>query len=292
MAGSDRSSGKLRPEHLVGSPPGGSPDASEAVAIARKDRAFHRTQARYYDHGVTQIYSIYHQWDLQPWILHLVRRFPRGRVLDLGAGTGAVSLRLASAALRVFAIDHSREMLSVARDKARSAGVPLDLALGDVLHLPFAPESFDAVTMQGILHHVPTALASLMGEAFRVLRPGGRFYISEPCDPPSMLGRLFRRLAILRPPDPTQGETDERPVDGARLSDLLTASGMRFRVRFLTHIPSAHFHDRLPPSVRIVLTRLLSLPFRTGDLLFVHGVKPERHFPPSVSLGKSPGPPA
>ena len=57
--------------------------------------------------------------------------------------------------------------------------------------LPYADASFDAVTIQGVLHHLPD-VHPLLREAARVLRPGGELYISEPCREGALAGRLAR----------------------------------------------------------------------------------------------------
>jgi SAM-dependent methyltransferase len=69
-------------------------------------------------------------------------------------------------------------MLDAARRRALVEGAPIDFLQGSVEHLPFATESFDAVFMVTVLCLVNDASLAL-GEAHRVLRPGGRLIVGE-----------------------------------------------------------------------------------------------------------------
>lgn len=101
-------------------------------------------------------------------------------MLDLGCGTGAVALRLAEGGLRVNGVDHSPEMLGLARAKAAERGMAdlIEVETGDVRELCVGNAEFDAVTCQGLLHHLEDSDLCL-GELARVLKPGGCFYIFE-----------------------------------------------------------------------------------------------------------------
>ncbi len=102
-----------------------------------------------------------------------------GTVVDLGTGTGVLLSRLSPRAETVIGIDAAREMLDVARDHAREAGLAnVDLRLGALEHLPLPDASADAIVANMVLHHVanpPDAVA----EVARGLRPGGRFLLAD-----------------------------------------------------------------------------------------------------------------
>jgi ubiquinone/menaquinone biosynthesis C-methylase UbiE len=91
------------------------------------------------------------------------------RVLDVGAGTGALtdSLRAAAPAAAITSIDPSAGMLRYARDK-RGASV----AVGDAQALPIPDASVDAVLLAYMLFHLLEPLAGVR-EAARVTRTGG-----------------------------------------------------------------------------------------------------------------------
>ncbi len=96
---------------------------------------------------------------------------------DLGCGTGQVAAALAPFVAQVIAVDRSGEMLHAARRRVRGAG-NVDVRRGDLEALPIANGELDAATLLLVLHHVPDPAAAL-GEAARVLRPGGRLVISD-----------------------------------------------------------------------------------------------------------------
>jgi demethylmenaquinone methyltransferase/2-methoxy-6-polyprenyl-1,4-benzoquinol methylase len=96
------------------------------------------------------------------------------RVLDLAAGTGTSAAPLADRGVRVVACDLSLGMLQVGRKKRPD----IAFVAGDAGALPFADESFDAVTISFGLRNVPDVDGALE-EMLRVTRPGGRVVICE-----------------------------------------------------------------------------------------------------------------
>src|SRR5579884_4261728 len=99
--------------------------------------------------------------------------------LDVGAGTGRYTLRLARTGAHVTALDQSPEMLAVARESAQQEGLSVDFRLGSFDGgLPFADNQFDLVTCALMLCHVPD-LAHAAQEFHRVLQPGGHLLITD-----------------------------------------------------------------------------------------------------------------
>ena len=100
-------------------------------------------------------------------------RLDRGRVLDVGCGTGRPAEALAARGARVWGVDPSEAMLARARGRKLPGG---GVKQARAEHLPFKPGWFDGVVMRQVVHHVdrPAAFA----EALRVLRPGGRIAIA------------------------------------------------------------------------------------------------------------------
>jgi SAM-dependent methyltransferase len=103
---------------------------------------------------------------------------PADALLELAAGTGAVTRALASTLPDDVAIT-ATDIVPGMIDRARRIGTarPVDWRPADALSLPFAPESFDVVVCQfGAMFFDPKADA--FAEAHRVLRPGGTFVFS------------------------------------------------------------------------------------------------------------------
>lgn len=117
---------------------------------------------------------------------------PEERVLDVCTGTGDLLLGFAHQhqQLTLWGLDFSREMLALAQKKLHSIrGTSSSLLIeGNALQLPFAPGSFDIVTIAFGLRNLPDIQVGL-AEMVRVLKPGGRLLILEFALPPNRLWR-------------------------------------------------------------------------------------------------------
>ena len=102
-----------------------------------------------------------------------------GGLLDVGTGTGRMAQLLSERAGRVTALDKSPEMLRIARAWLQDLPADkVDLVQGDFTALPFAPDAFDTVLFHQVLHFAQDP-AVVLGEAARVLRPGGRIAVVD-----------------------------------------------------------------------------------------------------------------
>ena len=100
-------------------------------------------------------------------------------VLDAGSGAGHTALAVAPYAARVTSVDLSASMLAQGRRLALERGLGnVHFEVGDVEALTFADGSFDVVTSRYSAHHWPHPQVALR-EIHRVLRPGGRFVLSD-----------------------------------------------------------------------------------------------------------------
>lgn len=108
------------------------------------------------------------------------RLVPEGMiVVDAGCGSGYLLPELAAIGARVIAVDHSKNQLAKARERAAALGMTMiDFREGDLTALPIDDRSVDAVFCYLSLHHVPHP-ESAIRDFFRVLRPGGRLVLTD-----------------------------------------------------------------------------------------------------------------
>jgi demethylmenaquinone methyltransferase/2-methoxy-6-polyprenyl-1,4-benzoquinol methylase len=101
------------------------------------------------------------------------------RVLDVACGTGDLSLVLARAGeAQIVGLDFCRPMLEIARQKAEAESRAVPFVEGDALRLPFADETFDAVTIAFGLRNL-AGVSDGLRELRRILRRGGRLAVLE-----------------------------------------------------------------------------------------------------------------
>jgi len=109
-----------------------------------------------------------------------------GKVLELGCGAGDVSLLFAQRGYETNGIDISPTAIEWAKEKAAKAGVKANFEVGDVTNLGrWGDGIFDIVVDGHCLHCIiGEDRAKVLKETFRVLKPGGLFYVSTMCGEP------------------------------------------------------------------------------------------------------------
>ncbi|MCL5777680.1 bifunctional demethylmenaquinone methyltransferase/2-methoxy-6-polyprenyl-1,4-benzoquinol methylase UbiE [Limibaculum sp. FT325] len=117
------------------------------------------------------------------------------RLLDVAGGTGDISfrfLRCVKGEGEAVVCDMTEAMLREGARRAEARGIHgLDWVTGDAMRLPFPDCSFDAYTIAFGIRNV-TRIEDALAEAFRVLRPGGRFLCLEFSQMPvPMLQKLY-----------------------------------------------------------------------------------------------------
>jgi ubiquinone/menaquinone biosynthesis C-methylase UbiE/DNA-binding MarR family transcriptional regulator len=96
---------------------------------------------------------------------------------DLGCGTGQIAESLAPWVRQVIAVDESAAMLQAAKRRVRSLA-NVEVRRGSLEELPIADATLDAATCVLVLHHLAAPQRAL-GEAARVLKPGGRLLLAD-----------------------------------------------------------------------------------------------------------------
>lgn len=103
-----------------------------------------------------------------------------GDVLELGPGPGYVGLELAKKLkpASLTGCEVSPAMIRFAEKNAAEYGIPARYVLGNCMEMPFADESFDTVISNGSLHEWENPIRAF-NEIYRVLRPGGRYCVTD-----------------------------------------------------------------------------------------------------------------
>jgi demethylmenaquinone methyltransferase/2-methoxy-6-polyprenyl-1,4-benzoquinol methylase len=156
-------------------------DAGEKQTLVND--VFHRVAGRYDLMNDLMSGGLHRLWKdaLVTWLNPPKR--PGWRVLDVAGGTGDIAFRIIEASnghAHATVLDINGSMLAVGRDRASKRGLEVntDFVEANAEELPFADETFDAYTIAFGIRNVPRIEVAL-SEAFRVLKPGGRFLCLE-----------------------------------------------------------------------------------------------------------------
>jgi len=111
----------------------------------------------------------------------IVEKMGNGTILDLGSGTGYLSVEIARGAtsLQVYGIDLSKQMVKIARRHAKGVD-NAQFVFGNAANLPFKDNSIDLVVSTGASHHWK-APHMVFEECYRVLKAGTEAWIYDGC---------------------------------------------------------------------------------------------------------------
>jgi SAM-dependent methyltransferase len=113
------------------------------------------------------------------WARAVGQLLPPLRVADLGCGDGYLTVEASRWASRVIAIDRSKSVLERARELARRRHVTnVTWRRGEIEQVPLRDRSVDVALLSQALHHAESP-AQAVGEAFRILVPGGRVLVLD-----------------------------------------------------------------------------------------------------------------
>lgn len=216
------------------------PDAAASGSQKHGQIEFFGTTVEDYEQNVvrTPLYHAINEAFYDLWLVPNIR--PGQRVLDIGCGVGEQAVAVAGRGIRYVGIDISEEMLRLAQDKVRRAGLTgsVDLVVGDGELQPVRPESFDGFYMLGCLHHMPDPARALRNAAARI-KPGAHFFTQDPHASPlrPVFDWLMRVWHLY-----DEKASDDPLVTAPKLRAWARGAGLTSRVRWSVFLPPHAFY--------------------------------------------------
>lgn len=163
------------------------------LSTRRVQSIFSKIAPRYGTFNALSSFGVYRRW--LKAVAKVAAVTPDMQVLDLAAGTGDVAFEICrrTPPAHVDVTDFNEEMLAVARDRyaaGAGCGVPCDFATVDAQDIPCPDDTYDLVTCAYGVRNIPDRMKAFQ-EAYRVLKPGGRYVILEFSKPPFTPWRML-----------------------------------------------------------------------------------------------------
>jgi SAM-dependent methyltransferase len=200
------------------------------------------------------------------------------KILEFGCGNGLYSIYLSRRGADVTGIDIGNDIILLANQAAQMNSAACKFFVGNIISIPFGSETFDYVIGHGVLHHLhPSWLKRSIQEAYRVLRPGGKAYFSEPVENSRVFHFIQNIVPIDSPHSPQKrpsvfqlkkwkaytktiddrGLSDQELIDAKGLFDQIAIEYYGWLIR-LTRLSWGHRFRKLFEKVDVVLTSRLS----------------------------------
>ncbi len=204
---------------------------------------------------------------------------PGTRLLDVGAGTGNLSVAAARAGATVLASDLTPELMEIGRARTESEGLNVEWRTADAENLPFEDSSFDVVgSVFGAIFAPRADLA--LGEMMRVVKPGGLVALTA-WDKDSYTGATLALSARFGPPAPEGVDTPGSWGDAAVAKARFEAHAAEVEVRegsVLWDFESpeaawAFMEENVPP---MVVAKMMMPPERFEEMKQAYGDVLER----------------
>jgi ubiquinone/menaquinone biosynthesis C-methylase UbiE len=129
----------------------------------------------------------------------LAKLNPGEIVLDLGSGGGIdvlLSAKRVGPSGKAYGLDMTDEMLALANENKRKAGVEnVEFLKGEIEHIPLPDNSVDVVISNCVIN-LSADKDAVLREAFRVLKPGGRFAVSDVVTRGEMLPEIRKNVLL------------------------------------------------------------------------------------------------
>ena len=177
--------------------------------------------------GLTPLYDpllkwLMHEETFKSQLIQQANIRPGMKVLDLGCGTGTLTIMLKQRfpQVSVIGLDGDNDVLRIARSKADQAGVSIRWEQGLAYDLPYPDNSLERVVSSLVIHHLISAdKVRAFQEIHRVLRPGGEFHMVD-FGPPH---NLYERVLSLF--DRWLEEAEDNAM--GRLPDMIQSAGLQ-----------------------------------------------------------------
>jgi ubiquinone/menaquinone biosynthesis C-methylase UbiE len=160
-----------------------------------------RRWAKFYDSAVSLV-SLGKEQDIRAMTIELASLQPGERVLDVGCGTGSLTLaakKQVGITGQVVGIDASPEMIEIAQRKASQSSMNVTFQLGLIEDIPYPNQTFDLVLSSMMFHHLPEddLKRQAIEQMYRVLKPGGYLVIVDVEPPNNWLHRIFYPVLLV-----------------------------------------------------------------------------------------------